>query len=485
MRITNIDDKPRDECGVFGIFDTIAVSDVAATYAYYALYSLQHRGQESCGICVGDDGVMKVHKGLGLVPEVFTPKVLEALGPGNMSIGHVRYSTTGAPQLENAQPILVHHVKGSMAIAHNGNLTNADELREELELLGGIFHTTSDTEVIAYTITRARLTEPSIEKAVTAAMYSLKGAYSLVIMSPRKLIAVRDPQGFRPLCMGKLGNSVIFASESCALTALGAEFVRDVEPGEIIVAAPEGVTSIKTHCGGKKRLCVFEYVYIARPDSVIEGESVHTARRRAGALLARSHPVDADVVIGVPDSGLEAALGYAEESGIPYGIGITKNRYIGRTFIQPTQSKRIESVHIKLAPLGATLEGKRVVVVEDSIVRGTSMRHILNELRLAGAKEIHMRVASPPVRHPCYFGIDIDNREALIAHQLPIVDDIAKEIDADTIGYLSIEDVRRIAEVENADFCVGCFSGTYPIEPPQDTSKRKFERKLSEKPSKE
>ncbi|MDR2605934.1 MAG: amidophosphoribosyltransferase [Oscillospiraceae bacterium] len=501
--------KLKEECGVFGIYGTEPLAEHAATYAYYALYSLQHRGQESCGICVGDDGVMRVHKALGLVPEVFTPAVLRELGHGTMAIGHVRYSTTGAPQAVNAQPIVVHHGKGNMAIAHNGNLTNANELREEMELAGGIFHTTSDTEVIAYTITRARLTEPSIEQAVERAMYDLKGAYSLVIMSPRKLIAARDPMGFRPLCLGKLGDAYVFASESCALDSIGADFIRDIEPGEIVVAAPgtdgkHTLISIKTHCGGKNHLCVFEYVYFARQDSVIEGESVHIARKRAGRLLARSNPVDADVVIGNPDSALDAALGYAEESGIPYGMGIAKNRYVGRTFIQPTQNQRTASVAIKLSPLKATVNGKRVVLVDDSIVRGTTTKHIVHKLREAGATEVHLRISSPPFRCPCYFGTDVDSVENLIANKYSanspgaaqissecsadalsvnghsVEQLIALDLGADSLGYLSVEDVKLIAEVPNADFCVGCFTGEYPVEPPQDSGKRKFERKLSE-----
>jgi len=473
-----------EECGIFGVFGTAPVSDVAATYTYYALYSLQHRGQESCGICIGDDGVLNLHKDLGLVAEVFTPQVLQNLGSGNMAIGHVRYSTTGAPQVMNAQPIKVQHKKGNMAIAHNGNLTNSDELREKMEMEGCIFHTTSDTEVIAYTITRARLTEPSIEKAVERAMFVLKGAYSLVIMSPRKLIAARDPKGFRPLCMGKIGDAYVFASESCAFDSIGAEFIRDLEPGEIVVAAPDAngkpiLTEIKTHCGGKKHLCVFEYVYFARQDSVIEGESVHVARKRAGRLLALSNPVAADVVIGNPDSALDAALGYAEESGIPYGMGIAKNRYIGRTFIQPTQNQRTASVAIKLSPLKATVNGKRVVLVDDSIVRGTTTKHIVHKLRECGATEVHLRISSPPFRCPCYFGTDVDSVDNLIANKYT-VEQIAKELGADSLSYLSVEDVRRIAEVDNAEFCVGCFTGEYPVEPPQDSGKRKFERKLSE-----
>jgi amidophosphoribosyltransferase len=315
-------------------------------------------------------------------------------------------------------------------------------------------------------------------------MNDLRGAYSLVITSPRKMVAVRDPQGFRPLCIGKRGDTWIFASESCALTALNATFVRDIEPGEIVVASPDGLKSIKTHCGGKKRLCVFEYVYFARPDSVIEGESVHEARKRAGHLLAKAHPVDADVVIGMPDSGLDATLGYSEQSGIPYGIGFAKNRYIGRTFIQPTQAGRDEAVHIKLTPIAATVKGKRVIAVDDSIVRGTTTKRTVHMLREAGATEVHMRVSSPPYKHPCYFGTDVDSRDDLIASRLPDFESIAKEIGADSLGYLTIEEVRQIAHVEGADFCVGCFSGNYPVDPPKEYGKRKYERRLSELDSK-
>ncbi|MDR2359790.1 MAG: amidophosphoribosyltransferase [Oscillospiraceae bacterium] len=473
------DDKPHDECGVFGYFckDT---NEHLAAYAYSALFALQHRGQESCGICVSNDGVMTVRKELGLVSEVFSQRDIEELGAGNMAVGHVRYSTTGASKAMNAQPIIVHHKKGSMAIAHNGNLTNANELRDEFESDGGIFHTTSDTEVIAYAITRARLTVGAIEDAVEAAMKKIKGAYSIVVMSPRKMIAARDPYGLRPLCMGRHGDDIVFASESCALGAVGASFVRDIEPGEIIVVTPKGVSSINTFTGGKKRMCVFEYVYIARPDSVIDGESVHIARKRAGVYLARAHPVAADVVIGSPDSGLDAALGYSEESGIPYGVGITKNRYVARTFIQPTQEMRRRSITLKLSALKATIDGKRVVLVDDSIVRGNTMRQVVSMLRLAGAAEIHLRISSPPFRYPCYFGIDVDTCDNLIANQMTTAE-IAEYLGADSIGYLGIEDVRRIARVENSDFCVGCFSGEYPCEPPIDSGKRKFERKLSER----
>ena len=402
-------DKVHEECGVFGVYRRGDELDVVST-TYYALYALQHRGQESCGMAVNDDGVFYKRRELGLVNEVFTKDVLESMPRGNMCIGHCRYATTGTPVRANAQPFVIRHVKGPMALAHNGNLTNAAELREEFELMGGIFHSTSDTEVIAYTITRERLTAPSIEKAVENAMPKLKGAYSLVVMSPRKLIAARDPYGFRPLCLGKIGDSDVVASESCAIHAAGGEFVRDIEPGEIVCIDENGVHSIRTHCGKPTSLCVFEFVYIARPDSVVDGASVHRARRRAGALLALEHPVQADVVIGVPDSGLDAALGYSQQSGIPYGIGFLKNKYIGRTFIQPSQQLRENTVRIKLNPIADTVRGKRVVLVDDSIVRGTTSRQIVQLLREAGATEVHFLSSAPKFLYPCYFGVDVDSR---------------------------------------------------------------------------
>ena len=365
-------DKLREECGVFGIFSD-TTEDLARS-CYYGLFALQHRGQESCGIVVNDDGLFHDYKDVGLVNDVFTRDVLDRLGYGNIAVGHVRYGTTGGNGRLNAQPIVVNHVKGRMALAHNGNLTNSFELREELELTGSIFHTTSDTEVISYIITKERLTAPSMEAAVNQAMYRLKGAYSLVIMSPSKLIAARDEKGFRPLCYGITEDGkYVVASESCALDAVGAKFVRDIQPGEILVFTKEGITSIADHCGRQKQtMCVFEYIYFARPDSVIDGYSVHDARLRAGEFLAKQHPVDADVVIGVPDSGLDAALGYANASGIPYGIGFIKNKYIGRTFISPGQANREDKVKIKLNTISSTVCGKRVVMVDDSIVRGTT-----------------------------------------------------------------------------------------------------------------
>lgn len=461
-----------EECGVFGIWSPKEY-DVASE-AYMALYALQHRGQESCGIAVNRDGVITAHKDVGLVPDVFHRDVLEKLGTGHMAVGHVRYSTTGKPQRSDAQPLVVRHIKGHMALAHNGALTNARQLREELELGGAIFHTNNDSEVISYIITSERLRRPSIELAVEGAMHRLKGAYSLVIMSPQKLIAARDPNGFRPLCMGRMGEQIIFASESCALDSIGATFVRDIEPGEIVVCDGGELRSIRSHCGGKCNMCVFEFVYNARPDSVIEGVSVHEARLRAGAILAQEHPVEADVVIGVPDSGLDAALGYARESGIPYGIGFIKNRYIGRTFIQPTQSQREKSVRIKLNALASTVEGKRVVLVDDSIVRGTTSARIVSLLREAGAKEVHMRLSSPPFIDVCYFGTDVSSKKNLIACQMS-VEEIRKKIGADTLGYLSVEGIRRVAESPNCDYCIGCFTGEYPIPVPGENTPDKFE----------
>lgn len=466
-----------EECGVFGVMDAGELGDVTGA-CYYGLYALQHRGQESCGIAVNDDGVITHYRDLGLVNEVFTKERLADLGGGQMAVAHVRYATTGARRRSNAQPLHINHIKGAMALAHNGNLTNAAELRRSHELRGAIFQTTSDTEVIAYTITQQRLTAPSIEAAVEGAMLHLQGAYSLVLMSPRKLIAARDPHGFRPLCMGKLGKSVVFASESCALNAVGAEFVRDIEPGEIVVASSEGISSIRSHCGGKGAMCVFEYVYFARPDSVIEGASVHMARLRAGHALAEEYPIEADVVIGVPDSGLDAALGYSQKSGVPYGIGFLKNKYIGRTFISPSQAQRENDVRIKLSPISATVKGKRVIMVDDSIVRGTTSLKIIKLLREFGAREVHMLLSCPPFLHPCYFGTDIDSHENLIAHN-HTVEEIRDIIGADSLGYLSNAALNGLAPECKLGYCDGCFTGSYPVPPPATGQKSRFESKLT------
>lgn len=466
----NVFSKLHEECGVFGIYAN-ETCDVARE-VYMALYALQHRGQESCGIAVNDRGHIAIHKDLGLVPEVFDKDSLAELGQGHIALGHVRYATTGNTYRFNAQPLLSRNFKGVIVLAHNGNLINTKELRKNIELSGGIFHTTSDTEVISQIMTEERLRAKSIESALEIAMFRLKGAYSLVAMTRRKLVAARDPYGFRPLCIGKLNNAYVVASESCALDSIGAEFIRDVEPGEIVIWDEDGMRSIRTHCGKSKGgLCIFEYMYFARPDSVIEGVSVHQARLRSGAILAQDYPVEADVVIGVPDSGLDSALGYARESGIPYGVGFIKNRYIGRTFIQPTQAQRENSVRIKLNALKETVNGKRVVLVDDSIVRGTTSRHIVEILRDAGAKEVHARIAAPPFRHPCFFGTDVDSRENLIANKMSI-ENIAKAINVDSLGYLKVERLEEIAKECKLDFCKGCFTGTYPIEVDEDAVKQ-------------
>ena len=469
----------REECGVFGVFSP-QTSDVAST-AYYGLFALQHRGQESCGIVVNDDGIFQSYKDTGLVNDVFTPQILAKLGEGNMAVGHVRYGTTGGNDRSNAQPIVVNHIKGRMALAHNGNIVNCEQLRRELELEGSIFSTTSDTEVISYIITKERLKAPSIEQAVNQAMRRVKGAYSLVIMSPSKLIAVRDAHGFRPLCYGKTEDGrYVVASESCALDAVSAKFIRDIRPGEILVFDQDGARSITDHCGeADGSLCVFEYIYFARPDSVIDGCSVHNARMRAGAFLALEHPVQADVVIGVPDSGLDAAVGYAKQAGIPYEIGFIKNKYIGRTFIQPGQKSREDKVKIKLNPIADVVRGKRIVMIDDSIVRGTTSARIVKLLREEGAKEIHMRVSAPPFLNPCYYGTDIDSRENLIAASHS-VEEIAKIIGVDSLGYLSVESVKQIAKgLHGTGYCTACFNGDYPTEIPETTSKNRFESKIS------
>ena len=463
-----------EECGVFGVIATEPTNVAGITY--YGLYALQHRGQESCGIVVNDDGVFVSHKDLGLVSEVFTGDILSHLPQGTMAVGHVRYGTTGGSNRNNCQPIEVNHQKGRMALAHNGNLSNAAELRTELELSGAIFHTTSDTETIAYIVTKERLHAPSIEDAVSQAMNTLDGAYSLVLMSPQKLICARDPYGFRPLCYGKTPDGMyVVASESCSIHAVGAEVIRDVEPGEILVFTKNGVVSRKEHCKKKdKKNCIFEYIYFARPDSVIDGISVHTARVRAGHILAKTHPVDADIVIGVPDSGLDAALGYSEASGIPYGIGLIKNKYIGRTFIAP--GDRLDKVKIKLSAIGDVVKGKRVVLIDDSIVRGTTSGRIVRLIREAGAKEIHMRISSPPFLHPCYYGTDIDSEDHLIACK-HTVSEISDMIGADSLGYLPVDKLYSL--IENDGFCSACFCGEYPTTVPTDTRKDRFEQKLS------
>ena len=448
-----------EECGVFGVYDP---AGGCARTTYYGLYALQHRGQEACGIATMQGLELRFHKDLGLVGEVFDAQKLDELG-GTLAVGHVRYSTTGGVRRENAQPLTLKYVKGTLAVAHNGNLVNTAELRTAFEYRGAIFQTTTDSELIAYAIAQERLRCASVEEAVCQAVKGLRGAYSLLVMSPQKLIALRDPWGFRPLCMGRRGEAVLFASESCALNAVGAEFVREVEPGEIVVVEGGQVTSIRENCeNAASHLCIFEYIYFARPDSVLCGQSVHQARRNAGRLLAQAYPVEADVVIGVPDSGLDAAMGYAQESGIPYGVGLVKNRYIGRTFITPGQQSREQAVRIKLGPLKSCVEGKRVVMIDDSIVRGTTSRQIVTLLREAGAREVHMRSSAPPFIAPCYFGTDIPDRDSLIACRYS-VEEIRALIGADSLGFLSLEALHQIAPDAACGFCDGCFTGAYPI----------------------
>lgn len=467
-----------EECGVFGILSRKRRN--LGKMVYYGLYALQHRGQESCGIVVNDDGVFSSYKDLGLVSEVFSEDILAHLSEGTMALGHVRYGTTGGNIRNNCQPIEVNHQKGKMALAHNGNLSNALELRDKLELSGAIFHTTSDTETIAYMITRERLTAPSIEDAVSRAMFSLEGAYSLILMSSAKMIAVRDPYGFRPLCYGKMPDgSYVAASESCALTAVGAELIRDLLPGEILVFSENGIESRREHCGTRKqKTCIFEYIYFARPDSVIDKVSVSEARIQAGKLLAQTKPVEADIVIGVPDSGLDAALGFSKASGIPYGIGLVKNKYIGRTFISPGQKERLDLVKMKLSPIPSAVQGKRVVLIDDSIVRGTTSRQLVSLLREAGAKEIHLRISAPPFLHPCYYGTDIDSEENLIASHHG-EKEVAMLIGADSLGYLSLECLHELTGTDA--YCDACFSGNYATRIPADVRKDRFERKLSER----
>lgn len=466
-----------EECGVFGMYD-LDGNDVASTI-YYGLFALQHRGQESCGIAVSDTcgpkGKVTVHKDMGLVNEVFTQDILDSM-KGDIGVGHVRYSTAGASTRENAQPLVLNYVKGTLGLAHNGNLINANDLRKELEYTGAIFQTTIDSEVIAYHIARERLNSKTVEEAVKLVAKKIKGAYALVVMSPRKLIGARDPFGFKPLCIGKRDNAYILASETCALDTLGAEYVRDVLPGEVVTITPEkGIVSDTSLClpKGQEARCIFEYIYFARPDSQIDGVGVYHSRIMAGRFLAIDSPVEADLVVGVPESGNAAALGYALESGIPYGKAFVKNGYVGRTFIKPKQSNRESSVKIKLNVLREAVEGKRIIMIDDSIVRGTTSDRIVRMLREAGATEVHVRISSPPFLWPCYFGTDIPEREQLIAYNRTI-DQIREVIGADSLGYLEIPRLEEIAD--GLSICKGCFTGKYPIEPPKEDIRGDFER---------
>ncbi|MDR0445740.1 MAG: amidophosphoribosyltransferase, partial [Oscillospiraceae bacterium] len=448
-----------EECGVFGIYD--AEGDCARS-VYHGLFALQHRGQEACGIAAVNNLELSCHKNMGLVGDVFSESALDELD-GKMAIGHVRYSTTGDSARENAQPLTLKYVKGSLAVAHNGNLANTAALKTEYEYKGAIFHTSTDSEIIAYIIAQERLRCGSIEDAVMAAMPRLMGAYSLVVMSSRKLLAARDPWGFRPLCIGMRGEAYVFASESCALDAIGAVFLRDVLPGEVVWVYEGELHSIRMESRPRSSLCIFEHLYFARPDSVIDCQSVYAARLLAGKYLAQEYPIDADVVIGVPDSGLVAAKGYAIESGLPYNDGFIKNRYIGRTFISPGQRSRERAVRLKLNPLRATVENRRVIVIEDSIVRGTTSKPAIKLLRDAGAREVHMLSSAPKFIAPCYFGTDVPDKKKLIAVN-HTTDEICAMLDADSLGYLSVENLHKIAPDSACSFCDACFTENYPVD---------------------
>ena len=462
-------DKPGEECGVIGVYD-FEGHDVASDI-YYGLFALQHRGQESCGIAVSDtkgqQRKVDSYKDMGLVNEVFNPENLGNL-KGDIGVGHVRYSTAGASTRENAQPLVINYVKGTLGVAHNGNLINAGELRRELEYTGAIFQTTIDSEVIAYHIARERLHSRTAEEAVLRAAKKIKGAYALVVMSPRKLIGARDPFGFKPLCIGKREQAYFLASETCALETIGAEYIRDVLPGEVVTISPEGgIQSDRSLCQPEEKVgrCIFEYIYFSRPDSQIDGVSVYNSRINAGRFLAIDSPVEADLVVGVPESGNAAALGYSMQSGIPYGVAFMKNGYVGRTFIKPKQSYRADGVRVKLNAIKEAVNGKRIIMIDDSIVRGTTSGRIVSMLKEAGACEVHVRISSPPFLWPCYFGTDIPEREPLIAYNRSL-EEIRDVIGADSLGYLKVERLEQM--VDGLSICKGCFTGSYPMEPPKE-----------------
>lgn len=469
MKIDPSVDKFKEECGVFGVFSN-KPADVASM-TYYGLYALQHRGQESAGIAVANGEEISMHRGLGLITEAFSKEDLKEL-KGNIAIGHVRYSTTGSTKVENAQPLLSTSKLGPIAMAHNGNLVNAEVIRELLEDAGHVFHTSIDSEVIASLI--ARGSKRGIERAITDAIGAIRGSFAMVILTQDKLIGVRDPHGIRPLCLGKTEDSWVLSSESCALDAIGAELVRDIEPGEIVLIDKEGVTSLRYSENTQCQTCAFEYIYFARPDSIIDGVDVHQSRVKAGEVLFKEHPIDADLVVAVPDSGIPAAIGYAKASGIPYDTGFVKNRYVGRTFITPSQELREKAVAVKLNPLKVNINGKRVILIDDSIVRGTTSKHLVESLRRAGAKEVHFLVASPVVKYPCYFGIDISYRSELIGSNCS-VEEIGDRIGCNSIGYLSMEGMYNCFK-KDCGYCVGCFNGIYPVSTPIETAKECLER---------
>jgi amidophosphoribosyltransferase len=481
-----------EECGVFGIAEAQLAATVASAAAeapeavestggdaavntYIGLFALQHRGQESCGIAVNDAGVISCRKGQGLLTDVFDDKSLQKL-KGASAIGHVRYGGSGYIT-DNAQPMAVSHMKGNLAVAYNGKLVNAGALREEIEMAGGVFHGTGHCEIIAYMIVRERIKSESIEEAVLKTMRLIKGAYSLIAMSPRKLIAVRDPNGFKPLSIGTLDGSYIFASETCAIDAVGGEFLRDVKPGEIVIVEDGKLISIDSGLPVCKSLCSFEYIYFSRPDSIIDGVGVDWARREIGKALARESGVPADIVVAVPDSGVSAARGYSEESGLPNTMGLIKNRYIGRTFIQPTQGRREREVRLKLNPMTANVRGKRVVLIDDSIVRGTTSARIVKAMREAGATEVHLRSSAPPFRYPCYFGTDVPDQDSLIAFGRT-EEELAKILGADSVAFLLHESLSEIFQNVGCPVCMACFTGEYPVELPKEPEKNVFQNPI-------
>ncbi len=456
-----INDKLHEECGVFGIWSPNSKN---VSYSMYlGLMALQHRGQESAGMALCDTngpfGNVCHHKKMGLVSEIFDNETLAKLN-GNIGIGHVRYSTTGFSSVENAQPLVLNYLKGTLALAHNGNIINCEEIRNELQSIGAIFRGTTDSEAIAYYIAKERAHTESIEEAVINTMAKIKGGYALLIMSPRKMIAVRDPHGLKPLCLGKIDDTYVLASESCALDAVGAEFVRDIEPGEILTISKDGLRS-EYYKSDKKAHCIFEYIYFARLDSYMDGINVYDARINGGRALAKRYPVEADLVAGVPDSGITAAVGYSKESGIPFGIVFHKNSYVGRTFIKPTQEERESAVHTKLNVIAPVVKGKRIVLIDDSIVRGTTIANLIKMLKKAGAKEVHVRISSPPFLYPCYYGTDVPDNSQLIASSHS-TEEIRKHIGADSLGYMSIEDLHEMTG--DLPICKACFDNIYPVE---------------------
>ncbi len=472
------DDKFHDECGVIGVYmnpDDPKFSDSqmnAATMCYYGLYSLQHRGQDSAGICVSDGNEVKIHKQMGLTSYVFKLEHLQEL-QGHLAIGHVRYATSGSKTIENAQPMLIQSKLGPVAVAHNGQLVNYVQLRDMFEETGAAFNSSSDTEVIVKLIARGY--KKGLERALTDTIQMIKGSFALCVMTKDALIGARDPNGIRPLCLGQVKGGWVLASESCAIDAINGTFVRDIHPGEIVIINKDGVLSFEFGEKTSKRSCIFEYVYFARPDSIIDDIPVQEARYKMGAQLAKESPVDADVVVGVPDSGLGAAIGYSRESGIPYAMGVVKNKYIGRTFIAPTQQARENMVFVKLNALKSDLNGKRVIVIDDSIVRGTTSRRLVQILRRAGAKEVHFRVSSAPVKFPCYLGIDTPTKEELISSGHD-VEEIRKEIGADSLAFISVDgmfEALRACNPEQYGFCKGCFTGEYPMRVPGELIEKK------------